>query len=251
MNKYKNEQKNPSKIWFFLIIIIMAGSGVWIHNAIVNKHKKKVYEIMSAIKIYDDERMFDHIQTTNAGYFLAEGNLVANDIITLPELSGGYAKIKKVKEEYKSHEEEEIVGEDENGNPIKETRTVWDWEEVDSEEFETRDYTFLGKIFTGRSIGYYPSTYKTETIYERHFWRNDIRYVYYTAPIKVRGTLKGYAENNTISGHFTETSIERMIRDAKLALKIVPYVFDFVWLVLTLVIIALIYGRPTEKLRHT
>lgn len=247
MNGYnKKGQKDPSKIWLVIIIFGMTGLGVWIHNSIVNKNKKEVYEIMSAFKVYDDEKMFDHIQNTNVGYFLAEGNLIANDIITLPELSGGYSKIKKVKEEYRSHEEEQVIGEDENGNPIKEPITVWDWEEVSTEEYETRNYTFLGKIFTGRSIGYYPSTHKTETIYERSFW-NDTRYVYYTAPITVRGTLKGYAENNKISGYFTETSIKGMIRNAKLKLKILPYAFDFICLLVTLGIIAAVYGRPRNS----
>ena len=107
----------------FSVIIVAAlyGLGVWLSNPILSSSTEKAQKVIAAIKVADPHK-FDHIRRTNAGSFLADGYLIANDTIRLEELPGKYSRVKKVKEEYRLHVETYTTT-DSKGHTTTHTRT--------------------------------------------------------------------------------------------------------------------------------
>jgi hypothetical protein len=145
-----------------IILAVMIGLGVWISNPIVSSLTKNALETVSAVQIKDSDK-FGYIKRTNAGRFLAEGPLVANDTITIPDIPGQFSYIEKVKEVYTRHTEVYTTT-DGKGHVKTHTRTYWSWDVKGREKFETEDYNFLGENFTKKEIGYRRDSEKDTTI---------------------------------------------------------------------------------------
>ena len=224
-----------------IILAIMIGLGVWISNPIVSSLTKNALETVSAVQAKDSDK-FGYIKRTNAGRFLAEGPLVANDTITIPDIPGQFSYIEKVKEVYTMHTQVYTTT-DGKGHVRTHTRTYWSWDVKGREEFETADYNFLGENFTKKEIGYRGDCEKDTTIYNKKFWGSNVRYVYYTTPVAVEGLMTGVADGKSYNDlKFTRNVlIEDRIESAERKILSIPIVFWTLWIILTGAVITLFY----------
>lgn len=231
-----------------LIVSIMVGIGIWISTPIISRVTRSALETASSVAVSDPEK-FGYIRRTDAGRFLAEGTLYSNDTITLPELPGQYSKVEKVKERYTLHTEIYTTT-DSKGHVHTHTRTYYSWDRIGSEEYETEDFTFLGEVFTGKEIHYRISTRQDTIIKEKHFWKDDIRYVYYTAPLNTYGVLSGTAQNREWKDlSFSKgTTIEKIIGASERDIKSAPIVFWILWTLLIALVVFLFYRGEYEIL---
>ena len=218
-----------------IIICVMLIIGKLIVDSIVNSATEKAFDLQTATQVYDKET-FQYIKNVNAGMFLAEGQLIADELITLPELHGTYSKIEKVKEEYTEHTRT-VTKTDEKGNSYTETEPYYEWDVVKREEFVTKSFSFLGQRFTAKEIKYKVPTSYNKTIYKN----SDVRYLYYTAPVVVEGTIIGNANSKTFKDmEFKKGyTIEKTIQKAEKKIENAPIVFWILWslLIATLVIL--------------
>lgn len=212
-----------------IIIAVLYGIGVWISNPILSSATEEAQRVITMTKVSDAEK-FGYIRRTNVGNFLAEGDLIANDTITLSEFPGKYSRIKKVKEEYRSHTETYTTTDD-DGDTHTHTRIVWEWEVVKTENFQTQTYTFLGTRFTGKEIDYSCPTTESKTIYDKKLWGTDVRYTYYTTPLVVSGTMRGVTENKAYKDlKFKRgTTIKEIIDKAERKQHNAPITFWVLW----------------------
>lgn len=223
------------------IIALFIGIGVWLSNPIVASATKDALETVSAVKVSDAEK-FGYIKRTNVGRFYAEGTLIANDTIRLEEIPGGYSFIEKVKEEYRTHTQVYTTT-DGKGHTTTHTRTYKSWDVMHRDKYETKDYTFLGERFTKGDIGYRPLSQRDTVIYNRKFWGNDIRYVYYTVPVDIDGVLSGMADNKTFTKlNFSQGgTIKGIEKSAEGWIHTAPILFWVLWSLLTAAVVVLFY----------
>lgn len=224
------------------ILAIMVGIGVWISNPIVGALTENALEVVSAVRV-DDAEKFGYIKRTNVGTFLAEGELIANDTICLADFPGIYSRVVKVKEEYCMHVQIYTVT-DSKGRATTRTRIYYSWDEKGREEFESKSFTFLGWRFSAKEIGYGVSTVDSKTVYDKKLWGGNVRYVYYTTPITVKGMMTGSVENKTWKNlkFKRDYTIKQTVEKAERNTEVVPVVFWIVWLILTAGLICVFYA---------
>ena len=224
-----------------LIIASMYGLGVWLSNPILHSAMEEAQKVISAVKVKDSSK-FNHIKRTNVGFFLAEGELIANDTITLPELPGKYSRVDKIKEEYRSHVETYTTT-DEKGHTTTHTRIVWSWDRVDEDDFITKSYTFLGERFTGKEIGYGAGAMMDTVIYNKKLWGSDVRFVYYMTPVTVDGVMTGISDDKKFSDtNFRRgKTIEQLVERAEKREHRAPIWFWVTWWILTAAVVFLFY----------
>ena len=217
-----------------IIIAVFFGIGVWISGPISGSAKEKALEVTSAIKVEDAEK-FGYIKRTNAGKFLAEGELIANDTIRIPDIPGIYSRIEKVKEEYRSHVETYVTT-DGKGHTTTHTRVVHSWDVVGRTEYVSETYTFLGQRFDGKEIDYHPHVEKDTVIYDRKLFGNDVRFVYYVAPVTVNGMMRGVADNKGYSEtkFLRDATIKHTVERAEKKARNIPIAFWVCWWIMTL-----------------
>ena len=230
------------------ILAIMVGFGVWISNPIVGALTKNALEVASAVRV-DDAEKFGYIKRTNAGMFLAEGELIANDTIHLVDFPGIYSRVVKVKEEYCMHTET-YTETDAKGNVTHHIRTYYSWDEKRRDNFECRSFTFLGFRFTAKEIGYSVSTVNTKTVYDKKHRGNNVRYIYYTTPVTVNGLMTGKADNNAFTDlkFKRDRTIKQAVENAERNRDMGPVAFWILWMMLTAGIICGFYALDNDWL---
>lgn len=237
-----NHEITKREVLFSAIIIaVLVGIGVWLSNPIVSSSTEKALETISAVKVTDAERL-GYIKRTNAGLFYAEGKLIANDTIAISDIPGKYSYIEKVKEEHRTHTEVYTTT-DGKGHTTTHTRTYKSWDVMDREKFETASYTFLGERFVKKDIDYRPRPTRDTIIYNRKFWGNDIRYIYYTTPIDVEGVLQGIADDKCLKETtFNQgQTIENIEKRAEKRINDAPIIFWILWSILIAGVVSLFY----------
>ena len=227
-----------------IILTAMIGFGVLISEPIISSLTKRAIKITSSHQIKDPEK-FGYLGRTEAGLFLAEGNLDAINPKTLPELRGRYLEIQKEKEKYTRHVEVYTTT-DGKGHTTTHTRTYYSWDYMNREKWVCDSVVFMGKKFSLREVNFWYITKSDTTIYEkaRGFWGpevGDIRWVYYTWPSRTYGLLSGcakekwYKELSFRKGESIKEAVKRAERD----IHVIPWVFWIFWILLTG---GLIYG---------
>jgi hypothetical protein len=230
------------------ILAIMVGIGVWSSGPIMSKATERHLAVASSAVVDTDDE-FDYIGRTNVGRYLANGTLVIIDTVRLSELPGVYAKVIKVKEEYRLHTETYTTT-DSKGHTTVHTRTYYSWDEMKRWTYQSTRARFLGKVFT------LPETYKIgvkkDTIIKvkTGFFENDTRYVYYTAPVSYDGLMVGTAmEKKYPNSHFIAgTTAERYIKESERNLNTGTVVFWVVWFIITAGLIAGFYALENKWL---
>lgn len=222
-----------------LIIAALYGLGVWISNPILSSAMSEAQKVISSVKVKDSSK-FNHIKRTNVGFFLAEGELIANDTITIPDIPGIYSRIVKVKEEYRAHVQTYTTT-DGKGHTQTHTRIVHSWDKVGEQNFITGSYTFLGERFTGKDIDYGASPMKDTTIYNRKLLGNDVRYIYRTTPVTVKGVINGISDNKSFNDtkFKRDVTIEDIVKRAEKKEHNAPITFWVLWWIMTAAVVFL------------
>jgi len=232
----------------FLILAIMVGIGIWAYNPIRAKSQQKALEVISATRVTSGHN-FDYIRRTNAGRFLAEGELIANDTLRNPDIPGIYSRIYRVTEEYRMHTETYTTT-DEKGHTHTHTRTYWSWDAVGYDDDVSRSFTFLGKRFTAKEINYGVGTDKSTIVKDKK--KRDRRYVYHTTPITVTGVLDGTADNKAYENlnFMRGKTIDQVVERAEKNMKTGPIVFWILWGFLTGFVLFVFFALENRWLEY-
>lgn len=216
-----------------IIAAIMIGLGVLLSGPIITSATDSALRTVSAVQVEDSTR-FDYIRRTDVGDFLAEGDLFVVDPVSIPDISGQYGKIEKIKEEYREHTRT-VTETDSEGHTHTRTETYWEWDRVDSWKWESDVLRFLGHTFTPHQIEYRFRTHYKETIEPKAgFFGVRTRYKYYTAPTVEHGTIIGIAKDKQFtSTTFERTTIKEIIENANSNIDVAPVLFWVLWMLLT------------------
>ena len=220
-----------------IIVCVMVGLGVWISNPILRVATENAMKITSLVKVNDDEK-FAYIARTNVGDFLAEGEIVAIDSVSIPDINGYYLQIDKVKERYTIHTRT-VTTTDSKGHTHIRTEIYWSWDRIGKEVFCSDSVRFLGQEFLVDSIAHWINTSYKETIKES----GSIRYKYYTYPTKTKGVMHGVCDDKTYKKlKFDEgDTIESVVKSAEERISGSPVLFWIIWMIITAGIIFLFY----------
>ena len=181
-------------LFSIIIILIMLAIGLFISEKISSTVDEHNQEYKQAAKIDRDRDLFEYGMRTDIGNAFVSGTLKAVDPVSLPEIDGEYAYIRKTEEEYTRHERI-ITDYDEDGN-VKghHTETYYTWDEVGYEEYTCSKIIFLNNEFDYGVIPF-PGVYHYMTIRKS----SSIRYAYYVCKAEYDGTIYAKLENQTIS----------------------------------------------------
>ena len=227
-----------------IILCVMIGIGVWISNPILRSASEDAIKTVSAVKV-DDADQFSYIRRTNVGDFLADGTLIAIKPVSVPELSGKYMKIKKVKEKYTTHVRTYTTT-DGKGHTTTHTQVYHSWDPVHTDTFCVDSVEFLSERFKLDSIDYYVDTDYKETQKES----STIRYVYYTHPTSVSGVMTGVCDDKKYKdvSFKRNRTIEDEIASAERRINNAPIIFWILWTLLSAGIVFLFYYFENEWL---
>lgn len=235
-----NERIVTKREILFSIVIIaaMLVFGFMISSSINNSLLNNYQEYNTALQIDNNKDVFQHGMKTNIGNAFVYGELKAIDTVSFNEIDGEYSYIRKEKEKYTEHTRTvtktrtNSKGESET---YTETEVYYSWDYVSQESKHSKKIDFIGVEFSYGKINL-PGEREIKIIYQDgDFWHSsgDIRYIYYAAPVKCKGTLYAELKDNTISNvHFyfdrnIEDTIESLESEWQIAL------FWFVWVLFT------------------
>ena len=239
-NVTKREILFSITILCFMIVI-----GVVISNTISTKLAEEKLDIFSSVKIDGDENKFDYIKRTDAGCFLANGELKAIKPVSLKELGGHYMEIRKVREVYRMHTQTYTTS-DGKGNTSVHVRCYWSWDYAGDEVFTSEEVTFLGKKFKTNSI-----TFNRNLEYKKTIVGGvNERFVYYTYPLSKTGIMSGKTNNKNFTDleFIPDTNIDSYLDKAETIIKIKISVFWVVWFLITGLLIFLFYYAENKWL---
>lgn len=225
------------EILFSIIILsAMMSIGVLISTPIISSLSRKALMISSSVQAKDSLK-FGYIGRTEAGNFLAEGDLISiNPIIY--DIPGKYMEVKKVKERYTKHVQVHTRS-DGKGHTSTYTTTSYSWDIKDKDVKVVDSILFLGQRFKLKEVNFKYNSKRDTTIYEKNrifgAHEGDIRYVYYTYPESTFGLLQGKATEKTyIDLKFLEgKTIEKTILEASKDIQSIPIIFWVLWIILT------------------
>lgn len=222
------------EILFSIVIIsIMIGIGIPISNKVIDAALNKSMSITSAVKVSDEEK-FGYIARTDVGDFIAEGVLIARDSISIPDIKGHYMSIEKVKERYTMHTQVHTVSNGKGGTTTYTTH-YWSWDPVDRWKWQSDSVNFLGAEFALKETKYRP--YRKENCIIKE--SSHVRYVYYTAPTRVKGVMLGSAKEKAYSNLCFRSgeTIEKIVKRAENRVNGAGVGFWIFWAILTAFII--------------
>ena len=82
------------------ILLIMLAAGFSLSEKIVDSVDAANEKYFKALKINNDKDMFNYAYNTNIGNMFAYGTANVLDPVSIPDIEGQYAEIRKVKEKY-------------------------------------------------------------------------------------------------------------------------------------------------------
>lgn len=223
------EIKTREVIFSTVILCAMIGVGIPVSNAVLRKTTNSAMEITSSIKVNDPEK-FSYIGRTDVGDFIAEGELVAKDSVSIPDIEGYYFSIRKAEEHYRMHVRTYTTSNGKGGVSVH-TQTYWSWDEMKHWEYDADTVLFLGGELLRKDVHYRPYRKYKETIKQK----TNVRFVYETAPTKTKGIIIGKVENKEYSNmKFHEgATIEKTVGKAERSINSSPVIFWILWIFLT------------------
>ena len=145
---------------------------------------------------------------TDIGNAFVSGTLRAEDPVSLPEIDGEYAYIKKVEERYTKHTRT-VTDYDEDGNVCgSHEETYYTWDAVGHEDYACSQITFLDHAFEYGTVDF-PSARYLKTIKES----SKLRYAYYVTEtesdmyIPISSNLFGIENSIDLRSWVDETQI--------------------------------------------
>ena len=134
-----------------IIFTIMIGLGILIENPIISKLTQDALKISSASTVNDSTK-FGYLRRTDVGLFLAEGDLVAQNPVSIEDIPGKYLEIEKIKERYTEHVRVHTTT-DGKGHTRTYTTIEHSWDKQGrSEEWRCDSINFLAEKFSLKDI---------------------------------------------------------------------------------------------------
>lgn len=241
-----------------IIFFLLFSLGLIIHNLIIEQHILSAEKYNKALKINNDEELFNYSIDTEVGNILAYGTFESVDKVSLDELKNDYMYIKKVKQEYTQHSRE-VCDTDSKGNTHCHTEIYYEWDDISSQNYASKEVMFLGRKFNYSTFdGYqkfrlslksniidkYNSYIYDNCLYEKKpsFWGasvGDIRYYYIVSSVKFNGTIFAKASNKTIITenkgkiHIYDSNLRDTIENKKNEGTIISVIYWLFWIILT------------------
>ena len=213
-----------------IIVFVMMAAGFFLCEKISSDADEKSQEYEQAAKIDSDKELFEYGMRTNIGNSFVYGSLKAVDPVSLPEIKGEYAVIRKTEERYAKHEKT-VTDYDEDGKACgSHTETYYTWDAVGHKDYKCSKIAFLENEFDYGTIPF-PAMRYLDTIKES----SKVRYVYDVCDKEYTGTIYAFLGNNTVSnakfinGKGVDTAVESMCA----AQQASAIVFWIVWIILT------------------
>ena len=209
------------------ITIIVVSIGLFISNGIENSINEKNEKYFKALKINNNNDMFNYAIQTNVGYTYVRGKVEGVNPVS-KDIDGKYFYIKKVKEKYTKHTRQVAHTRTVNGRTqtYYTTETYWTWDYAGHEESHVDKFIFSGKEFNYGDIAFHNSKHK-ETINES----SHIRYVYYVIDNEFEGTLFTKITNNNITeNEFHYKTIQELIKEKESDIGTLKAVFWLIWI---------------------
>ena len=204
------------------LVLLISWGFIGLSNTSVDNIIERNERFNNMIKVTDED-ILNYCINSQINEFLINGNAKAEQPVTLEELKGEYSYIKKTKYHYESHIETYTESyTDSNGkvHTVTKTRTVWEWEYKNSEEWSTNTVKLLGKSFDYNNTSHSTNTikYKDYGIKPNSLWKDDhyyytdddTRYEYSIVPLEFTTTfISDY--NLDMKEGFYSSSIEDVI----------------------------------------
>ena len=236
-NNYDIEITTREVLFSVIILIFMIITGFFIHEKIASYLDDKRQEYEQAIKINNDQELFDYGMRTGVGNAFVYGHLEAIDTVSLDEIEGKYAAIIKVKEKYTKHQRE--VTHRDGKRTWTTTEIYYTWDVVKKEKFQCKKIRFLKKEFDSNVIELPEPSYLM-TIKNNIF--SDVRYKYYVNKDSYNGTIFTELKNNTISkSHLIEKELDEAVQAEIQSTSFLEILFVIAWIILTVFILYLFY----------
>lgn len=177
-----------------VITLFMVGLGFFLAETIHDNIASENEKYFKALKVNNDKDMFDYAIRTDVGDMLSYGSFKANEPVSDHLIKGTYFYIDKIEEHYTMHTR--VVSYKCGKRTCHRTETYWTWDEVGSEEFHTKTFTYLGRDFNYNKIGFNNDEYY-DTVHTGYH----VRFKFYIIPTQFNGTLYSKAEDKTIKNN--------------------------------------------------
>lgn len=218
------------------IIAVMLTIGFLISEKISQRYVD-INEIYNkALKIENDEDVFQHGMDTNIGNAFIHGELKAIDTVTFSEIDGKYMYVKKVEEHYNMHTRTYTTT-DGKGHTRIHTQTYWSWDYAGKETKKCKELSFCGVKFKSEKINIPRASY-IQTIKKS----SHVRFKYYGVEMKYTGTIFAELKDGTIpddSCFYENKSIDKTMDELVSNGKVAQIIF---WVIWTILIIGVIFG---------
>lgn len=218
------------------IIAVMLTIGFLIAEKISQRYVD-INEIYNkALKIENDEDVFQHGMDTNIGNAFIHGELKAIDTVTFSEIDGKYMYVKKVEEHYNMHTRTYTTT-DGKGHTRIHTQTYWSWDYAGKETKKCKKLSFCGVKFKSEKINIPRASY-IQTIKKS----SHVRFKYYGVEMKYTGTIFAELKDGTIpddSCFYENKSIDETMDELVSNGKVAQIIF---WVIWTILIIGVIFG---------
>ncbi|MBQ3281575.1 MAG: hypothetical protein IJH41_04105 [Eubacterium sp.] len=209
-----------------IITLLMLAVGFLISEEISSDADEANREYEQAIKIDNDQELFEYGIHTNAGNAFVYGTLEALDPVSVPEIEGQYAVIEIRKERYTMHTRI-VTHTDGRGHTYTTTEIYYTWDEVDRDEVTCSRIAFIDHEFEYGMIGFPDPDYNT-TVKESA----TIRYKYYTCKTEYEGAIYTYLGDDTIkeTNLITAKDIDEAVKKKRMSPGLMVGIFWIIWI---------------------
>ena len=177
-----------------IIVILMITMGFFIGERLSSHLDELNQQYEQAVKIEGSRELFEYGMRTDVGNAFVSGTLTAVDPVSLPEIDGEYAFIRKEEERYTRHTRT-VTDYDKDGKPCgSHTEVYYSWDNVGRETFSCTRISFLGHEFDYGTIKFpwekYLQTIKVSS---------NTRFLYYVCDSMYYGSIYAKLSDNTVS----------------------------------------------------
>lgn len=214
------------------ILFIGLALGFCISTGIADSVDAANEKYFKSLKINDNAEMFNYGFDTKVGYMLSTGVAKVVDPVSISDIEGQYAEIRKVEEEYTRHTRQVQKSKIVNGETVyyyeTEVYYTWDWE--DEWNWKSTRFVFLKKDFDYKYLDPYTHQREFKTIKRD----SDTRFVYYVAPTEYYGSMFLNAQGNSFYEFqfFNGSSYENVIAIKETEGASSASVFWIFWIIL-------------------
>lgn len=213
------------KICKILSVIFTAILMIWIGVQLSIGIAKSQISTNEAMRIDSQEDLKKSMDSCSGDAWIY-GDLEAADTVSLPEITGKYMYIVKVKEKY---------------TELSAKRRFWD--EISKKDLKCREVIFCGLKFSSDKI-HLPDAHYICTIEESE----SIRYKYYGAKTKYTGTLAATLRDGTIS-ESSNFFVDSTITQAIILARLKDYVLFWIMWIFVIIITEIFFVIPTYSIK--